>query len=175
VILWNHRWEHDKNPDVFFESLRALKDRKVDFGLVILGESFKEYPAVFDRAREALKEKILHAGYVPDQRDYANMLSRCDIVVSTSDHEFFGISIIEAVRAGCTPLVPNRLSYPELFPEEFLYEDNDLTDRLEGLIRHRSRLSPDQARTLTQPYSWQTLAPVYESWFSNMHCCDASE
>ncbi len=52
------------------------------------------------------------------------------IVVSTAWHEFFGISVIEAVRAGCRALLPRRLSYPELFPKEFLYDEGDFTSRL---------------------------------------------
>lgn len=37
-ILWNHRWEHDKQPDVFFAILFELQDNDVPF-LVSVGES----------------------------------------------------------------------------------------------------------------------------------------
>ncbi|MCK4838709.1 MAG: DUF3524 domain-containing protein, partial [Desulfobulbaceae bacterium] len=39
VIIWNHRWEHDKNPERFFESLFELDRRQIDFKLVVMGES----------------------------------------------------------------------------------------------------------------------------------------
>jgi len=166
VILWNHRWEHDKNPDLFFTTLFDLERRGVDFRLVVLGESFRAYPAVFDEARERLRlrERILHFGYVKSRREYASWLKRCDIAVSTAGHEFFGISVIEAVRAGCRPLLPRRLSYPELFPEEFLYDDEDFACRLMQELSGHRRLPPVLAEELTGRFSWDTLAPVYEAW-----------
>ena len=38
-------------------------------------------------------------------------------MLSTARHEFFGIAVAEALRAGCLPWLPARLSYPELLPE----------------------------------------------------------
>lgn len=73
---------------------------------------------------------------------YWSLLAACDVVVSTAKHEFFGVSVIEAVRAtsvfcacaalttlrataqvsvGLLPVCPHRLSYPELLPHALLY------------------------------------------------------
>ena len=40
IILWNHRWEYDKNPDDFFKCLEEIKSDGIDFQLVVLGEQF---------------------------------------------------------------------------------------------------------------------------------------
>jgi glycosyltransferase involved in cell wall biosynthesis len=167
VLIWNHRWEHDKNPELFFNALFKLAREGVDFSLIVLGEHFKEHPAVFEKAREKLSSRILHFGYVKSRRDYARWLRKGDIAVSTAGHEFFGISVIEAVRAGCRPLLPKRLSYPELFPKEFLYKDKDLVIRLHEMIINNKRLSAEKAGILTNPFSWETLAPVYSKWISD--------
>ncbi len=167
VVLWNHRWEHDKNPEPFFEALYKLDRDGVDFKLVVLGEAFERRPEVFDEARRRLSHRTLHFGFAEGRDEYARWLRQGDIVVSTSLHEFFGISVLEAVRAGCRPLLPRRLSYPELFPEEFLYDEGDLARRLrEGLSRRR-RLSQDEALGLTEPYSWDSLAKSYLAWLSD--------
>ena len=65
-------------------------------------------------------EAILdHAGFIPDRAGYLQALAGCDWVTSTARHEFFGIAVTEAMLAGCLPWLPNRLSYPELVPEEY--------------------------------------------------------
>ncbi|HDH05373.1 MAG TPA: DUF3524 domain-containing protein [Nitrospirae bacterium] len=167
VILWNHRWEHDKNPELFFKTLFSLDRKGIDFRLVVLGESFKTQPHIFGEAGKKLSHKILHSGYAGSRLDYARWLRQSNIAVSTARHEFFGISVIEAVRAGCRPLLPNRLSYPELFPEEFLYDEGDFEYRLTKEILENKRLSPSRAEKLTEPYSWDTLAAAYTSWIAD--------
>jgi glycosyltransferase involved in cell wall biosynthesis len=168
TILWNHRWEHDKNPEIFFEALYDIDREGVDFGLVVLGEAFERQPQVFSDARERLSHRIRHFGYASSRSEYVKWLKSGDIAVSTSGHEFFGISVIEAVRAGCRPLLPKRLSYPELFPAEFLYEENDFKRRLKDEIKRNERLPEDMAIKLTEPFSWDVLAPVYESWIEDV-------
>jgi glycosyltransferase involved in cell wall biosynthesis len=39
LILWNHRWEYDKNPKDFFHVMLHLAERDLKFRLVILGEN----------------------------------------------------------------------------------------------------------------------------------------
>jgi glycosyltransferase involved in cell wall biosynthesis len=164
VILWNHRWEHDKNPELFFKTLIELDRKGIDFRLIVLGESFKEHPPVFEKAQKKLARNILHFGYVDSRHQYAKMLTKGDLVVSTADHEFFGMSVIEAVRAGCRPLLPDRLSYPGLFPKEFLYADKNFKDRLREDILTSKRLDRQTSESLTQPYSWDSIATQYGSW-----------
>ncbi len=169
VLVWNHRWEYDKNPESFFLALEKLEERGVDFRLLIIGQSFVVSPICFSHAEKRFKDKILHYGFVPSYQQYIQLLSKGDIVVSTSLHEFYGISIIEAVRAGCIPVLPNRLSYPELFDEEFLYNDNSLPDMLEMVIEKRCRLTLQDARAMTDRFAWQTLQDDYSNWLLDQH------
>jgi glycosyltransferase involved in cell wall biosynthesis len=134
IVLWNQRWEYDKNPAGFFRLMNRLDDSGHKFRLILAGEHFEDLPSEFERAFERYAERILHYGYAEDFKEYSSLLHRADIVISTSNHEFFGISMLEAIYCGCHPLLPNRLSYPELIPEylhspllhaPILYEDDD--------------------------------------------------
>ena len=150
-ILWNHRWEYDKNPEAFFETMIRLNEAGRDFRLVIIGETFREAPGVFSEGWARLRGKIEQAGYVESRADYLAVLAGCDLVASTAIQENFGIAVVEAMAAGCRPLLPNRLSYPELIPDALhnvcLYRDDaELTERLSGLIDHGGDVRLDDLR-----------------------------
>jgi glycosyltransferase involved in cell wall biosynthesis len=166
LIIWNHRWEHDKNPEEFFEVLGKLQEAEIDFRLCILGQRFQVEPPCFQNARQELKNKISHIGYVENRADYCRLLVQGDIVVSTALHEFFGISVVEAVRAGCLPVLPNRLAYPELFGPEFIYQEGELFDHLFERIKNRNTLSVNRSIELTESYSWRSLVDSYQRWLS---------
>lgn len=164
VIVWNHRWEYDKNPELFFNALFELKGQGIDFRLIVLGQSFKWQPVIFAEAEKILAEQIIHFGYAKVRADYFQFLKQGDIVVSTANHEFYGIAVLEAVRAGCCPLLPKRLSYPELLPSEYLYEDHEFSARLKKLLAHPARLDNDKRLSLTRKFAWSELVEQYRSW-----------
>ena len=109
-IVWNHRWEHDKDPDTFFSVLFELDDHHIPFHLSVLGESYEETPPIFTTAKERLASHIINFGYVESKEAYYSILEKTDVCVSTAIHEFFGVSVIEAEAFGNYCLCPNRLS-----------------------------------------------------------------
>lgn len=160
-IIWNHRWEHDKAPEAFFAALYELQRRGVAFSLCVLGQQFKECAPVFAQARERLADHIAHWGYAESREEYIRILSSGDIVVSTALQEFFGVAVLEAVRAGCAPLVPNRLVYPELYPPDFLYEDGTLAERLAWAAEHVAELRRQDFACLARAFDWQYWMNAY--------------
>ncbi|HYE59351.1 MAG TPA: DUF3524 domain-containing protein, partial [Rhodothermales bacterium] len=104
VLLWNHRWEYDKNPEAFFRLLGRLDDVGVSFRLILAGQHFERKPEGLDAALARYAGRILHYGYAEDFDAYSRLLHRADVVVSTSRHEFFGIAMMEALYCGCHPL-----------------------------------------------------------------------
>ena len=166
VIVWNHRWEHDKNPKYFFNTLFELDANAFDFRLIVLGQSFRRKPQIFSVAQDKLQHKILHYGFVESRDEYARLLTQGDIVVSTAKHEFYGISVIEAVRAGCLPLLTNSLSYPELFPAQYLYENGALFNKLQKALTDPDKIDEMHSKALTSCFSWPDLRSKYIEWFT---------
>ena len=160
IIVWNHRWEHDKNPELFFQTLFDLDGKGLDFNIVVLGQSFERKPRIFEKAKKILAHRIIQFGYVESKEEYHKWLKMGDVIVSTATHEFFGIAVLEAVRAGCRPLLPNRLSYPELFPKAFLYDDETFIERFIETL-NQGRLSILESKALTQHYSLESLSQEY--------------
>jgi glycosyltransferase involved in cell wall biosynthesis len=140
TILWNHRWEFDKRPEVFFHALAELARDGVDFRVHVVGENFQVKPKPFLEARDALGGRIATFGHQPRREDYIRVLWDADVAVSTAVQEFFGIAVMEAAYCGARPLLPRRLSYPELFPAGCLYaDDGELVPRLRALLESGAR------------------------------------
>ncbi len=161
VIVWNHRWEHDKNPELFFDTLYSLQDQGVPFKVIVLGQAFINRPKCFQEAELILADRILHFGYVKSRKEYLQFLCQGDIVVSTARHEFFGISVLEAVRAGCSPLLPDDLSYPELFDKQYLYQEGQLETELKKLLQGEKGLDSQESRRITDRFQWHELKASY--------------
>jgi glycosyltransferase involved in cell wall biosynthesis len=179
-IVWNHRWEHDKDPETFFEVVGVLAEEGLAFELIVLGERFVREPPVFARAKKALGARIRHWGFVDSRADYAAWLQQGDIVVSTARHEFFGAAMCEAVACGCLPLAPRRLSYPEVFArsmhEQVLYDDEqDLARRLRLLLDDPATVEPIETHPLKAAlaaavarYDWSNMAPRYDAALTSL-------
>lgn len=165
LILWNHRWEHDKNPTHFFNALYRLQMENIPFEVVLLGENVRREPAEFIEARERLGARILHYGYAPDLATYARWLWQADVVVSAAYQDFFGISMVEAIYCGCYPLLPRRLNYPALIPARFhaemLYLDGELYQVLKKYLRQRP-VTPPELASYVGIYDWRQIAPLYD-------------
>lgn len=148
-ILWSARWEYDKAPETFFQALERLEAGGVDFLLSVLGGGTgRNVEPVFAKAHERFAPRILHWGYLESREAYRAALMDADVAVSTAEHEFFGIGLLEAAAAGAFVLAPNRLAYPEVLSEglapgkdPFLYEGgaDELARRLAALAERALR------------------------------------
>ena len=173
-IVWAARWEHDKNPELFFESLRILRARRVEFRISVMGEQFRQVPNVFNSARQEFSDYVDRWGYQQGRNDYESALLEADVFVSTADHEFFGISVLEGVAAGAFPLVPEKLAYPETLDrdvgnEDFYYKSvaDHLAERLVQLsekIRENNLWDgdPDRAIRIAEKFFWRTKASLLD-------------
>ncbi|MEH6649386.1 MAG: DUF3524 domain-containing protein [Motiliproteus sp.] len=120
-ILWAARWEYDKGPDRLLAVMQQLERCGTDYKLCILGEQFRRVPPQFETIERQFSHRLVQFGYAESREAYQGWLASADMVLSTSIHEFQGIAVLEAIAAGCVPILPSRLAYPELVAPQFLY------------------------------------------------------
>jgi glycosyltransferase involved in cell wall biosynthesis len=175
LILWNHRWEFDKGPEVFFRTLYELDKRGLHFYLALAGENFQTVPKPFLEAKGFFGDRVLQYGYIPDKLEYQALLLQADIIISTAYQENFGISVLEAAASGCHPLLPARLSYPEILPDRYhrncLYtSEEDLAAKLAKLLGSDPIEPPAGLSGEASRFSWADriceFDDLFTQWFS---------
>ncbi len=167
VVLWNHRWHHDKRPDVALDALIEVARLGVDFALVMCGTDDLPDNRPVRQRLDRLGDRVRHTGELSGA-DYVEALHDADVVISTASQECFGVAVVEAIAAGCVPVLPRRLAYPEIVPArhhaEVLYDDGQLVDHLVGVLSDvgavRRRLTGLAEDTLR--FDWTTVAPAYD-------------
>lgn len=135
LILWNHRWEYDKAPQVFLSALKNLSALNIDFQLALLGDRPAKKTSSLIQIEKEFSDKIIISQKVSKQ-DYKKYLALSSIVVSTAIHEFQGLSMLEAVSAGAVPAVPDDLCYREQYASEFRYKAGDSHALAEKLFNY---------------------------------------
>lgn len=124
TITWNHRWEYDKGIELLYSILKNLAHRNITFSINIVGQQFRQTPETFDKIKRLLVDNSITGefGFIKEKNTYYKLLKESHLVLSTSNQEFQGLAIMEAVFCDCAPILPKRLSYPEFFPKSALYE-----------------------------------------------------
>ena len=162
-LAFNHRWEHDKDPGAFARAVAGARAAGARLELVLLGESYEQVP---EEAAALLREGalgVLHRGFAATREEYARLLGECDLIVSTARHEFFGMAALEGMASGLSPLLPERLAYPEVLPREWhagsLFEDEA---QLVARLCERSRATAF-TRERAQRVRCRALAATFDS------------
>ena len=131
-LLWSGRFEHDKGGEGLLRLLQRLEGQGTAYELALTGQQFRRSPAVFAQIQREFRHRLVHFGFV-ESADYLRALrGEADLVLSTALHEFQGLAVLEAVAAGCLPVVPERLSYPEIYPPRFRYASLPLEPEAEA-------------------------------------------
>jgi glycosyltransferase involved in cell wall biosynthesis len=176
-VVWNHRWEYDKGPKLLLSLAQAILAQRLPIRLHVVGQQFRSSPAEFKKIAALLEQHAAALaidqgsfGFVENREGYISLLRRCDVVLSTAEHDFQGLAIQEACTLRCTPLVPDALVYPEYIDSEFLYPFNESSGdeaNCAGILKHlqdwQSMLTKNIAlpRVTLDGFSQKTLRPKY--------------
>jgi glycosyltransferase involved in cell wall biosynthesis len=105
IIVFPHRLNDDKAPEVF----RYIRDYM---------KQFVDYQFIMTQEHNYTKD------------EYYELIKSAKIVFSANKHENLGIGTFECMMLGCVPVVPDKLSYHEMYPIHYRYmiDDSMYTD-----------------------------------------------
>ena len=107
IIVFPHRLDPEKNPQMFDELQERIEPFLPDWKFV--------------KSKEVTKNK----------EEYYQLLAKSKIALSFADQETWGIAMQEALDFGCAVICPDRLSYPEMYSEKFIfYNTEDLQNQI---------------------------------------------
>lgn len=134
IILFPHRISVEKQPEIFKE----------------LAKRNPQYKWIMCQEQNLTKA------------EYHELLSKAKIVFSANLQETLGISCYEGALAGALPLVPDRLSYSEMYMDLFVYPNNATIEEIEDAIHHMMS-TYDTYRKYALPRLLKKLDPFFSS------------
>tara|TARA_B110000093_G_scaffold84258_1_gene91267 strand:+ start:2536 stop:2973 length:438 start_codon:yes stop_codon:yes gene_type:complete len=140
-----------------------------------LGQSFRQQPVEFEQIKAEFNSQLVQFGYVTSRQQYLSWLVGGDMILSTALHEFQGLAVQEAVQLGCTPVLPNRLVYPQMFGSDYVYESSPqahemealaATDLIQALALKRQQGQAMQA--FVDHLTWPTMKAKYQQLLNSL-------
>ena len=126
-IIYLGRLDESKGLSDIVEACRMLVGQGFKFGFVAYGAGPDEKKFIADMT--GVLSHNFHYGGVVARRDKASALTGADIFLMPSRFEGLPLALLEAMAAGCVPIVSNRGSMPSVVDDGrngFLVEPGDL-------------------------------------------------
>jgi hypothetical protein len=101
IVVFPHRLDPEKQPE-FFDMLSK-------------NQELQDQEWKFIRTKDVCKTKA----------DYYWLLHKATFAISFATQETWGIAMQEATLCGAMPIVPRRLSYPELYLSKFIFDTQE--------------------------------------------------
>ena len=95
-----------------------------------------------------------------NKTEYHDLLQRSKFAVSFADQETLGISMYESACAGACPIVPNRLSYTEMYDPLFKQADS-IDEAVAAILKYEQR---DMSEAIAQ-----MALKLHNNFFSATH------
>ena len=129
--------------------------------------------------QQELSTHVDQWGYLETHQQYQQSLAKTDLFVSTALHEFFGISVVEAIAAGAYPLVPRALAYPDVlqleqYPEREQYFYDGSSDQLAARLKDLATCPPgndscsELLRTSVARFDWSVRGPQMDEQLAHL-------
>jgi alpha-1,6-mannosyltransferase len=128
-VIYAGRLSRDKNIDLMLEVIDMLNTSFFHF--IIAGDGpLKRKVKKFSEKRP----NVTYLGYIHDREELAELYASCDIYLSTSSNETYGLAFLEAQACGCILVAVDMGLETQPF-KQFLVKDITVSDFYSALIK----------------------------------------
>lgn len=173
VVVWNHRWDHDKDPDAMITAIDEVRAEGLELRVALTGGRPPTEPGALAELRQRWGRILVAEGDLA-RPDYEEVLLGARVALSTARHDYFGVAVAEAAASGAHPVAPAGCNYPALLPgwahDLCLYRHPvERRARLLAALADRPALDRDRLRSdIASRFDWSSVAPRYDDLFSEL-------
>lgn len=179
-ILYLSRLHQKKGLELLMHALSRIDG--AEFSLLIAGDGEAGYTTTLSTLSKRLKidDQCYFLGHVSGQIKTA-LLHHADLYALTSYSENFGISVLEAMASGLTPLITDAVALSKVVSDNQIgyvcsVDIDDIEANLRGIFANQQALKAkgEKARNYTaEHYSWPNIAKQLELLYLSLAASDA--
>jgi glycosyltransferase involved in cell wall biosynthesis len=158
-IVFSARLMEAKRPDLAVAAFAAIADERPEWDLVMIGDGPLR-SEVEATVPERLRKRVKWLGFLESTEEIAGVYAQCDVMVLPSDHEPWGVVVVEAASSGLAIVASDVVgAAPELVKPDVngaLFPKGDaaaLADELRTITRPE-RLDDAKRQSLVVVREW---------------------
>jgi alpha-1,3-mannosyltransferase len=175
AMLFVGRLAANKAIDDLLRTCAALAERGQDFTMRIVGPDRNRARPALESLLRSLKigDRVTFVGEVTPSQLIAEY-ARASLFVSASRSEGFGISVVEAMAAGCVPVVNNIPAFRDLLSgarDGVIVDFSDACGTaatIAGLFTQDLAARREAARERAWDFSWRQKAPKWKQIYADV-------
>ncbi len=177
-IVFSARMMSVKRPDLALAAFAAIAKERPEWDLIMLGDG--ELRSQLEISVPAqLRPRVLWPGFLNDPLEVAGLYALSDVLLLPSDHEPWGVVVVEASAAGMAIVVSDVVgASPELVHEgrnglKFPVGDLDSLAAALRTMTHPERIDVAKQHSREVLREWLAVADPVRSFCSAMSLCSA--
>lgn len=113
-LVFSGRMMPAKRPDLAVAAFAAVAEQRPEWDLVMIGDGAMR-AQVEASVPPRLRSRVVWTGFLDNGADVASLYAQCDVMVLPSQHEPWGVVVVEAVAAGLAIIASEKVgAAPEL-------------------------------------------------------------
>jgi len=171
------RLASNKRFDRMLRAFACLLPQHPAARLVIIGSDWGCLPSLQSLCQElGIAEQVSFVGEASEM-SLVNLMQRAGVWLSSSAYESFGVALLEAMAAGCVPVVQPLPAWSQVLMDgkEGFVTDFDYPQEAARVLLQALRLSPQErghmvshARLVASQFSWRIIAQQFEQVYDKV-------